>query len=471
MIVILIFITLLILLVNYIVSDKDYMHPAVVFHLVFFVYEVVCLCGTNEYSIDLHLESIAVIVSGFLAITLANIISHRHKPRKVTDKVELKEIKIPKRYLRILILLQIVSIVFFYMYLKNLSLAYGSSYGNTPATLSEMVKLYDVLTKFWVAIYNELSVPIPMPYRISNPICAAAEYIILYAVVNNFLINKKIINRWEVIILILMCVRIVMNGSRSPLFRMATFIFILVYVFNYRSGKIRKGNVKLLGKIIVATFVLIVSMFLVLIIMGRTTNFTNIGDHIFVYLGAPIVNLDTFTQSSSVELLGSVDYQELFGAQTFKRLYAYIGKIFEIPEFYNITSIGGFAFSNNGKEIGNVYTMFYNILYDFGYLGVLPMTLVMGVYYCGTYIKTLRISKNKRLIDFRLLIYAYLFNDVVMSAFSCRFFETVFDAPFIKFLILSWFLYRFFEKRVTVWRKFRTVDAVVSLPLKDVKTV
>lgn len=37
-------------------------------------------------------------------------------------------------------------------------------------------------------------------------------------------------------------------------------------------------------------------------------------------------------------------------------------------------------------------------------------------------------------------IYAYLFNGIDMSAFSNRLFETVFDAPFIKLFILSYFI-------------------------------
>lgn len=46
----------------------------------------------------------------------------------------------------------------------------------------------------------------------------------------------------------------------------------------------------------------------------------------------------------------------------------------------------------------------------------------------------------KRIIDFGLLVYAYLFNDLVMSPFSNRFYETVFDAVFVKFIIMAWLI-------------------------------
>ena len=450
MIVLLIIVTLGFLFLNYILSDHDYMHPAVIFHLVFFVYEFVCLCGTSAYAVSLHEGSVLVLTTGFIAITATNIFSHRYRGYKVPYTIELREIRIPKVYLRILILMQIISIVSFYQYLSELAVAYGGSYGIAPDSLSGMIKLYDTMTKFWESIFNELAVPIPLGYRISNPICASAEYIVLYGMINNFLIKKRKVNKWEIMVLIFMCVRIVMNGSRSPLLRIFTFIFFLIYVFNYRIGKIRKGNMKFLRKLIIATGSFGFAMFIVLFIMGRMTNFTSIGDHLFVYLGAPIVNLDTFIENNTIQTIGSVNENELFGAHVFKGLYSYIVKLFEINSFTKIDSIDTFAFSSNGHEIGNVYTMFYKIVYDFGYLGVFPITVIMGIYYAETYKKIMVKQPNKKVIDFRLLIYAYLFNDVVMSAFSTRFYETVFDAPFIKFIVMAWLLdYFFVEKRIS----------------------
>ena len=110
-------------------------------------------------------------------------------------------------------------------------------------------------------------------------------------------------------------------------------------------------------------------------------------------------------------------------------------KLFKIPAFSDIEEIELFAFSSNNREIGNVYTMFYKIIYDFGFLGVVLLTLIMGIYYCETYRK-IKSERSGKIIDLRLLAYAYLFNDIVMSAFSNRFYETVFAPPFIKFIVV-----------------------------------
>ena len=77
--------------------------------------------------------------------------------------------------------------------------------------------------------------------------------------------------------------------------------------------------------------------------------------------------------------------------------------------------------------------MFYKIIYDLGISGVIWVTGIMALYYSLTY-KKVRMKISPHPIDFRLFIYAYLFNDLIMSTFSNRYYETVFDAPFIKFV-------------------------------------
>ena len=116
---------------------------------------------------------------------------------------------------------------------------------------------------------------------------------------------------------------------------------------------------------------------------------------------------DTFIESYGIKLLGSLEKGALFGAQTFKSLYFYMDKLFKIPAFSDIEEIELFAFSSNNREIGNVYTMFYKIIYDFGFLDVVPLTLIMGIYYCETYRK-IKSEQGGKIIDLRLLAYAYL---------------------------------------------------------------
>ena len=89
--------------------------------------------------------------------------------------------------------------------------------------------------------------------------------------------------------------------------------------------------------------------------------------------------------------------------------------------------------------------MFYPIIYDFGYFGILIFTAIEASYYCYFYGKNL-VKNIKNQISFSTYIYAYLFNDLIMSVFSNRFYETVFDAPFIKMAIVSWIMIKIINK-------------------------
>ena len=57
-------------------------------------------------------------------------------------------------------------------------------------------------------------------------------------------------------------------------------------------------------------------------------------------------------------------------------------------------------------------------------------------YYILTYDRLFLIKSNK-IIDFRLFLYSYLINDLVMLIFSNRFFETILSIEFIRFYIFA----------------------------------
>ena len=65
-------------------------------------------------------------------------------------------------------------------------------------------------------------------------------------------------------------------------------------------------------------------------------------------------------------------------------------------------------------------------------------------------------SPRDSVFDYRLFIYAYLINDLIMSFFSNRFFETVCNAPFIKMIIISFIIYiYFFDRGLLFKNRFR----------------
>ena len=250
-----------------------------------------------------------------------------------------------------------------------------------------------------------------------------------------------------------MCTSILLNGSRSPLLRVVTFIIIEMYILNYKKYHYRKGNLKFFLKLIFIVLAVSALMVVLLSLMGRSENMVNISRYIFTYTGAPIVNLDNYLQRTSIKMLGGDTV--FWGEHTFYKGYAYLAKILKVSFTDKVQQIDSFMFSNNGIEIGNVYTTYNVFACDFGYLGVFPLIFIVAMYYTVAYKKILRNTEMSKTIDLNLFIYAYLFNDLVMLPFSNRFYDTILDAPFIKMIIVAWLIKSaLLDKKVT-FGKFR----------------
>lgn len=444
-------ITLIFLIINFALTRGDYLHPSMVFCEIFAAYELICIIGQQAFQITLHIETVYVLSCGFIAFTIGGVLGSRRKSfGKVNDGASenstyrQKYIAIPNYLVYSLIVLQVITQIYFIKYLKAIAAAYGSGGGS----LGELIKLYDNMTKFWITIFSELNVTIPMAYRILNPVTNAAAWIVLYVAVNNFMINKKV-KISHVIVLLMQCVGILLNGSRSPLFRIITFIIIMMYMLNYKKYQYRKGSFKNFFRLIFAAIGVTALMIALLYVMGRAENMMNIWKYIFIYTGAPIVNLDTFLQNTSIRMLGGDT--TFFGEHTFYTGYAYLDKWFKFSFSGKVDSLGGFTFSSNGIEIGNVYTTYNAFAYDFGYLGVFPLIFIVALYYTKAYKRILRNNCSTKSIDMDMFIYAYLFNDLIMLAFSNRFYGTVLDAPFLKLIVVTcFFKWMIFDKKVII---------------------
>lgn len=431
----LVFSLLLILIFNLLIVNLDYMHPSILFVVPFLVFGVTSILGEEAYKIIFHEETLLVIVSSALIFTFITLLSQTVYKSKENLNFPLTEIIISKKVTLFFIVFFIVTQLAFIKYLEAISLAHFGYSGS----LGEMISLYDVMTKFWTEIFSELNVPIPLLYRIGNPITQGFGYLIVYIFIHNYVATKRI-DKLHLLIILLLCLNIILNGSRSPIFRIVTMMLITFYVLYNKQNNVRRGNIKFLLKSLLIVIFSGTFFIALLSLMGRE-NDLDMFHYIFIYVGAPLVNLDNY-----LAFRPDGSYATIFGEQTFRGLYAYIAKIIS-DESLIFPTIDQFTFSNNGLEIGNVYMTFYSFIYDFEYVGFIPLILIIALYYVFTYqrLKTRAIKTNK--VHFSLFIYAYLFNDLIMLAFSNRFYTTVLDIGFIKIVIFSYICHLLFVHR------------------------
>ena len=163
-------------------TKMDWMTPPVIFSAAFLCYAAVCVVEKNAYAIEMIPATVGVITAGLAVFSLVSWITEKLN-RKTTAVRMPQFIEFNNIYVMLLIIAQILSIIFFIKYLGNLSDAYSAISGESYAGLGAKIKLYDTMTKFWTDTYAQLAVPIPFVYRVTNPLCCAAEYLLLYIAV------------------------------------------------------------------------------------------------------------------------------------------------------------------------------------------------------------------------------------------------------------------------------------------------
>lgn len=419
--IILFIISLFFLIVNLNINSYDIMHPAVIYCLIVFLHVVICMFAQAKFAINLHTPTILVFLTTDFIFTFASVLGIGKKSGPA-EKEELKEIPVSNSLFIILAVLQVIVIVLFYQYLKRIAVMFGSS-----TDLTEMINLYNNISKFW-----HVTIPFKesMVFRVLNPFCHTAAFVALYVFVNNFVATGKF-NPLPIINVLLWSFQVILNGSRSPLGRMFMAAVFLFYIFHRKYRPDQFSNRRFIKKVLGWISLFAVLMLVVVNLIRIPDQTTRIGDYIFTYTGANIVNLDNYLMRSHFLFLGQS--RPAFGASTFAKIYEWLAK-YNIAYAINFSDLGRFNFSN-GIEIGNVYTTFANFIYDFGYIGVLPLFSILALIYSFMYRKSLETSVSGK-INIIVFIYAYLFFDLCMLLFSNNFYYSIVNTEFVKFLLM-----------------------------------
>ena len=326
--------------------------------------------------------------------------------------------------------IQIVTIFYFYNFINRLFIA-GNGYSGS---LPELINYYDQILKFNSIRGRELNISVAKFYYYFKAFTDASSYIALYLLIKKYLVSK-VVDRFLILIVANYSFFLLLQGSRSPLFRLITSAMILWY-FLYFYINDRKLNIKFIMKIINLMLLIVPLSILFLFLTGRNGDGGQIDflQYIYIYIGGPLLNLNNFISST----YNSLPLSHYFGEQTFYGAHAIIQKLFGnySSAIEYIVGSGSWQNASNGLSTGNVLTTYYPVVYDFGILGVLPISIVFSLYYIFTYDRLL-LQKSNKIIDFRLFLYSYLINDLVMLIFSNRFFETILSIDFIRFYILA----------------------------------
>lgn len=434
----LIFISLFFLFINWFISNRDYLNPTVIMISIATFYQIMILFSVDIFSISLVTEVVYIFLLAYIVITAINILSEIYYKKKYTFfKNEIKYINIGKNAYIVVIIIQLLFLYNFYSFQTALvNQVFGGYDGLTD--LADKFQLYEK--------FREKTATVSLNFIGTQllPLFNAVSFITIYIAINNYFVNKRI-NIYSIIIIVNLLFYYTLSGSRTPVFRVITFAVFLYIYLNIKSGrKYLKLNFRVFFNILTGIVTMIFLGVVTLSLIGRSIDLEEFGvyRYIFIYTAAPIVNLSNFIRDYYITSEGGP-----IGLQTLSGIHHIIYRITDNPDFMPLryNEFLFFANSDNGYSLGNVYTTFFMFLIDNGYLGIVLFTSIVFVYYNFTHKKIMNISERKS-VDFIVFLYAYMFNDLLMLLFSNRFFETMFNISFFKFMAYALIICIFINK-------------------------
>ncbi len=431
---ILVLATFVFVIVNFILFDQDLSSPGFLFSFAFLAFEIVCVINAQRFAITIEPETVLVLGAGFLVFTCVSLYFHCLKRGRIDIKrdIESHEIEISNIVTIGVILFQIASFILFLSYLEKLHMACNGY----PGTIPEQINNYNEMIKFNPEDFEYLKLQPGTLYNRCNLISGIVPYIFIYVTVHNF-VNFRKVNVFQLISIVLFACHIVLTGGRSNLMRLIVLAVVVAYAVKFRSVIRRKSGIKFYMIMLIVMLAGGFLFFATLGLMGRDGGRTP-SDLFYIYFGAPIDNLDNYITQGRI-----IQDSNLFGERTLRALYTYFADKGLVPyRLQPLTEIIPFVKSSNGLGQGNVRTMYYFFLIDFGYWGVIPCTAVIALISNALYYRSLKSVTSGTSFSFSLFLYAYMVTDITMSPFSNRFYENIITTWFAKIIVIG-FVFKF----------------------------
>lgn len=441
---------LLLVFIAYILSKKDILSPPNIFAGGFIISILFAIPNLEKWNFDMGERTFWVVFLGILAFNIGFFliyyiyinIKNKNKYLLTINNCNLITIKTTK--IICFLIIELITIYLIYSELNRIGAAFGAG-----DTLTDKILAYRINTTFRGEEEAAMASYVGSLYSF----CSMSTNILIYIVINNYFVNKSI-NKLYLISILLTVMASFLFGNRGIFVSFLLYTIMMVYIFKLRSCK-WKYNIeyKSICKLILGLVIFLMAFPTIgLVIVGRASDevnlfssetFSAIMDGLGVYIGAPLKLLDLFLYDNFEDTLALP-----IGYATFIQFYKWLSKNLEIPS-WNITQFGLEFREDNFSFLGNVYTTFRPFFTDFGYLGVIILSLILGLilgvlYYYLKHTYKMFSIKN---IDYILVLYSLITSKLLLSFFSDKIYEFIFTIGFIKMLILfKVFEYIFVDK-------------------------
>lgn len=423
----------LLLLVSFLVSNKDILAPSVIANAMFLFCCFFTVLNTEKWGIiDFHIETVVFILASLFTFTIGCIIGdwgirsdcRNYSFCDIKTRFSLtngKLIKISKLGWSIIALFLAISLAIYTKETYLLSIKGGNTKG-----LSYM-------------IYYARRAQLNLNTNVSSLaqhlflMCKSTSYVLIFCFFYNVFLERfrlKYLIFWFPTVIY--SGMIILSSGRLLFINLFVFIFIVgILVYKKTNKKFNLGT----GKILKKGVALLVLFFTLFFLYGFFVRKDTMGifDTISIYAGSGIYALDRF-------LSAPIKRGDFFGSETLISIYLILEKLgFETPSLYSPREF--VSFSNDYQT--NIFTALRRYFVDYRVIGTLIFLLILGIVYGILYNRI----RNNPYVGLKIILAGILYEPIVEFAIEERFLLKVCSLSMLyEFIYISFLFFLVFKR-------------------------
>lgn len=417
------------LVIAYKANHKNIAAPSFLFTLSFSFSSVWTLLFADEWDLKLHTNTYFVITLGILEFIFVSYLYHLLYKKKTVSSVDVAvsneklgyPIYLSHWKLDTMIFIEILTILLTYIEIIKLTGAIN---------LTNAMYIFDQTNKFtdetlrWTWFTGN-----------SRMLVDAIGLWASALLANNLVFRKKIGIRTLVMLLLSVASELMISNRGTGI------IILMSFFVNYFACRciLTSLGFRSFTKIALGAVVGLIVFEESATLLGREVVVSTGIRYFALYIAGAICNLDIYLQQRWEE-------PQTIGSQTFIHLTNWIRDKLDMPKF-----ILDIPFQNvNGYNLGNVYTTFYDYIYDMGYFGVFVFVFLMAI--ICQYLFENGILKNQTLKIPSLcnILYGYAGSSLLFVFFSNMFYQSIFKISLVKYIFFWLIINYFIRKRIVI---------------------
>lgn len=366
---------------------KDFLSPSFLYGIAMLASVLCAIIGLLFWNnqTNLQFKAIMIVILAVLSFALGEFIVRTFfKKQKIfklkKEKLKVKEIVVKKYIIALEIIFVIATCIWFYFDIKRIAKIGGYSGNN----LFKIAYYYRKMTTLVTTELLENGQALNVIVSQMKKMCYILGYINIFVLVNNIILNfkKNYTNITSLIILIGVFFLVLLNGGRMQYFvYILSALFMAIFILTQQK-KINIGDIlkKYWKKMLIGGIGLCLAFYLILPLSGRKLD-NNIISYLSFYFGAPVPSLNYYLNEEKEENI-------VWGQETFQGLQSLFYKL-KLSNYIAPVTTEWVNFQNKSSQkvyTSNIFTAAKRYYNDFGFMGVILCSMLVGIVFTGIYL-------------------------------------------------------------------------------------